>query len=83
MITWAEKVAFLGMKVKTMPSSTTGPDTWSRHKVKLCYNPGLCSYGYGDTIDEAIGDAAIGMPICWSSVERKITEREWERMSHT
>ncbi len=84
MITWADKVAFVGLIVKIMPSNINS-DTWSlrRYRVKLCYNPGLCSFGDGHTIDEAIEDAAISMPICWASIERKITEQEWQRMSHT
>lgn len=78
MITWADKVAFVGLTVKTMPS-----DTCYRHKVKVSYGPrGRCSIEHGNTIDEAIEIAAISLPICWRSVEKKITEHEWQRMSH-
>ena len=53
-----------------------------RHKVKVSHNPGVSSIGYGDTIDEAIGEAAWGLNIAWYSVESKMTEHEWSRMSH-
>jgi hypothetical protein len=81
MITWADKVAFVGLTVKAVPSSISKGIGYP-YRVKLCYNPGLCSFGDGHTIDEAIKDAAISMPIDWTSVERKITELEWQRMSH-
>lgn len=83
MITWADKVAFLGMTVETMPSEITGVDACYRYKVKVHYNPGCCSIGHGNTIDKAIEDAATSFRICWFSVEQKMTELEWERMSHT
>lgn len=82
MITWADKVAFVGMIVEQMRPDTKGIDACYHHKVKVRYNPGICSIGYGNTLDEAIEDAAISLPISWRSVEKKITEREWQRISH-
>ncbi len=78
MISWAEKIAFVGITARR-----ENKPRYSRYRVRLSYNPGLCSFGDGDTLDEATERAAIGLPICWSSVERKITEREWRKMAHT
>ncbi len=70
MVTWAEKVAWVGMEVhELIPVAPS-----ERFSVKLCNNPGRCSYGQGDTLDEAIKNAAWGMGIDWWSVERKITD---------
>jgi hypothetical protein len=80
MITWAQKVAFVGMVVETIPADEIGCYQYSS-KVRI--PDGLCSFGEGDTEEESIENAAIGMNIDWGSVERKITEREWEKMSHT
>lgn len=79
MITWADKVAFVGMVVKVMNSSHSN----FKCKVKVGVPCGICSYGYGDTMDKAIESAAVGLYMDWCAIERKITEREWERMSHT
>lgn len=78
MITWAEKVAWVGFEVE--PRTSSG--SFFEHSIKLRRNPGRCSYGEGDTLEEAIEDAAWGMNIDWWSVERRITEHEWEKMSH-
>lgn len=77
MITWSEKIAFVGITAKVMPSD------YHRFEIKLSYDPGLCSFGGGDTIEEAIEHAAISMPIDWLSVTKKITELAWQQMSHT
>lgn len=81
MITWVDKIAFVGISVESVT-----PDLPLRNRpysVKLSYNPGLCSFGDGETMGKAIEDAAISMPIDWHSVEYRITEREWRQMSHT
>ena len=76
MITWAQKIAFVGMSFEEIDG---------RHPfdVKVCHNPGASIYGSGSTLDEAIGNAAIGLQIDWNSVTRKITDKEWERIAHT
>ncbi len=78
MITWAEKVAFVGMTVEIVPSDTTG----YRYRVRVRIPDGASSYGGGHTIEEAIEQAAWGMNMDWYSIRRKITEREWQQISH-
>lgn len=78
MITWREKVAWVGFEVKPL----TDPGSPFEHNIKLRRNPGLCSYGGGDTLEKAIESAAWGMNIDWWSVERRITEHKREKMSH-
>ena len=75
MVTWAEKVAFVGMTMETVPSPFL-------YGVRVCIPDGLGSYGDGNTMEEAIESAAWGMNMGWWPVERKITEQEWQRMSH-
>ena len=79
MVTWAQKVAFLDMQVIPIPSGLYD----CRYKVRLYRNPGISTFGDGDSIEEAIESAAWRMGIDWGSVARKITEREWEKISHT
>lgn len=81
MVTWAEKVAWVGLTVKDVTPDS--PLRYSRFSIKLSYNPGLCSYGDGDTLEEAIESATIGLPLDWSSITHRITEHEWAGMSHT
>ncbi len=76
MITWEEKVAFVGMTVTKQYSRVWG------YKVKVAIPNGLCSFGTGDTLDEAIKNAAWGMNMDWHSIERKMTDRDWVQMSH-
>lgn len=78
MITWEEKVAFVGMSIESMT-----PDRCYPFKIKLSYNPGASSIGHGFTLEEAICDAATSVRICWSSVEKKITEKRWMEIAHT
>jgi len=81
MITWAEKIAFVGLTAKRVPRSKG--EIYAPFHVKVSYNPGLCSFGWGNTFDEAIGSAAQSLPIDWYSVERKITEKAWQAIAHT
>jgi len=83
MITWKEKVAFVGMSVRLMIPGETGVDTCFKYKIKVSHNPGACSIGHGNTLDEAIGNAARSLQICWHSVERRMTNEAWENISHT
>lgn len=53
------------------------------YHVRVRIPGGVCSYGDGASMEEAIEIAAMGMNMDWYSIEGKITEREWERMSHT
>jgi hypothetical protein len=76
MVTWAQKIAFVGMSVRDVD----GP---CRFNVRVCHNPGASSYGSGPTLEKAIEDAAIGLRIDWDSVTRKITDKEWELIAHT
>lgn len=76
MITWTERLAFVGMIVEVESASL------HHCKVRVRIPDGLCSFGEGNTFEGAIRNAAWGMGIDWGSVERKITERAWERMSH-
>ncbi len=78
MITWAEKIAFVGMIVEPIPSDTSG----KRYSVKLRIPNGISSFGSGDTIEDAIESAAIGMNMSWGTVTKNITEKEWQRISH-
>lgn len=91
MITWADKVAFVGMSVKNLSSKeynkvagffTSDFDINYGYNVKVSISGGCSSFGCGSTQEEAIEDAAISFQICWSSVEQKITEQQWERMYH-
>jgi hypothetical protein len=79
MITWKEKITWVGFRVEHLINSSSPFE----HSIKLRKNPGRCSYGDGDTLEEAIESAAWGMGIDWWSVERRITEHEWNKMSHT
>lgn len=81
MITWVEKVAFVGMTVEIVPS-VPSEVTCYRYCVRLRIPDGLCSYGDGHTIEEAIESAAYGMNMDWWSVETKMTEHEWQQISH-
>lgn len=84
MITWADKVAFVGMVVEIMPVDEIDyVGFYYEYRVRVRTPGGACSYGDGNTMEEAIESAATGMRIGWSSVERKITEAEWAKMSHT
>lgn len=79
MITWAEKVAFVGMTIEVVPSDVT----CYQYHVRVRVPSGICSYGDGHTMEQAIESAAIRMQMDWCSVEQKITEHEWQQMSHT
>ena len=76
-ITWTEKVAFVGMTVVEC-STTLDVGSCYQHRVKVSI-----PYGYGNTVEKAVENAATGMNMCWSSIERKMTELEWQRISHT
>lgn len=78
MITWKEKVTWVGFTVEDITTS----DSPLLFEVELSYNPGRRSFGDGDTLEEAIEEAAWGMNIDWWSVERRITEHEWKKISH-
>lgn len=82
MITWADKIAFVGMTVEMVSKDRPNFYEFHRYNVLVRIPNGLCSYGSGNTMEEAIESGAIGMSVCWFSVERKITEREWQKMSH-
>ncbi len=80
MITWAQKIAFVGMPCEDVP-----PDHMNypfNVRVRFAQN-GLCSYGQGETLEKAIENACHGLPMDWNSVTRKITDKEWERIAHT
>ncbi len=78
MVSWAEKVAFVGMTVEVVPLDVV----CYQYHVRVRIPGGVCSYGDGHTMEEAIESAAVGMQMDWYSVEQKITEYEWQRMSH-
>jgi len=62
MITWADKVAFVGMVVETMPVDEVDYVGFHyEYRVRVRIPDGLCSYGDGDTMEEAIESAATGM----------------------
>lgn len=79
MVTWAQKIAFVGMTCEHVPPGRTAYP----FNVRVKYSPGICSYGQGETLEKAIEDACIGFPISWDSVTRKITDKEWELIAHT
>jgi hypothetical protein len=83
MITWANKIAFVGMVVEHIPQQSPDCDNDCRYNLRVRIPDGLCSYGNGETMEEALEDAAWGMNMDWWSVERNMTEREWQRMAHT
>ena len=86
MITWADKVAFVGMIVEivNLDKSWEGKeyDTIDQYHIRVRIPGGVCSYGDGASMEKAIESAAIGMNMDWYSIEGKMTEHEWERMSH-
>ncbi len=91
MITWADKVSFVGMLVKNLSIKEYNKVAGffasdfivnCRYNVKISIPGGFSSFGCGSTREEAIEDAARSFQICWLSVEKKITEKEWQRMSH-
>lgn len=75
MITWKEKIEFLGLEIKSRE--------WNSGVIVTVRYPGGLSSGerYGDTEEEALGRAAISLPLDWNSVERRITERQWLQMA--
>ncbi len=76
---WVDKIAFVGMFYE----EDRDEDLY-KFNIKIRRDGGvLVSYGGGDTLDEAIESAAYGQNICWASVERKMTERDWARIAHT
>jgi len=76
---WVDKLAFVGMFYEEIPNN--GP---YKFEIRIRRKHGvLVSDGGGDTIEEAIESAACGQNINWSSVERKMTERDWARIAHT
>lgn len=73
---WTDKLAWVGMKWKIVSRV-------HRYTVKVSNaGGGLVSFGGGDTLEEALADAARGIGICWNSVSRKMTEKAWEEIAH-
>ena len=77
-ITWQDKLARLGMQWKTI----VPPNGLFNVSVRVRRNPGRVSFGDGDTLGEALEEAACGQGIDWDSVERKMTEAAWVSMAH-
>ena len=80
MITWAKKVAWVGMVVVDEEPENPG---YCKIQIRLSIPGGRCAFGGGDTREEAIEDAAYGMSIDCGSVARKIMEHEWAQIAHT
>lgn len=74
---WEELLLFVGfgytqIQAKILPFA-----------VKVHHNgPGRISFGDGETLADAIENAALGMGIDWESVKRKLTEYYWNQMAH-
>lgn len=81
MITWKEKITFYGLKIIKLNRHQYGFNSLYKYNIKLSYNPGRCSFGSGDTIEEALEDAVISLPISWASCKEKITKMYWEKIS--
>jgi hypothetical protein len=77
MITWAEKLAHLGMTWEIVPRHFV-----NMVSVRVNRNPGLVSFGDGETTEAALEDAARGQGIDWNSVARKMTDAEWDKIAH-
>jgi len=76
---WVDMLAFVGMEYQEV--THTGP---GKYKVRVSRIHGvLVSYGDGDTIEEAIEEAAWGQGMDWNAISRKMTERDWARIAHT
>ena len=76
MITWADKVTFVGMVVETVFPDAIGNVGSYAYNVKIGIPGGLCSYGNGSTREKAIESAAWGIHVDWWSVEQRMTEFE-------
>ncbi len=76
MITWQEKLAWLGFN-------------WEPIKGQFAVNVkvtrehgGLVSFGGGNSTEDALRQAAEGQNIDWGSIERKMTDETWLKMAH-
>jgi len=79
MVTWAQKIAFVGMTCEDVPPNQMN----YTFNVMVRFSPkGLCSYGRGSTHEKALECACVGLPMDWNSVTRKITDKEWELIAH-
>jgi hypothetical protein len=85
MISWADKIAFVGLTYQIKECIYSG---YYRLKVKVCIPNGATAYGFGSSayedtaIDHAIEDGVCSFHVDWQSVERKITDQEWSKMAH-
>lgn len=85
MVTWQEKLRFVGMEavdVRDDHHSQDGHHELITVKIQNQRGIGLVSFGEGKTRTDAIRNASYGVGIDWYSVERKITEMEWGKISH-
>lgn len=77
MITWAAKLTHLGMTWEILPVKYR-----NMVSVRVNRNPGLVSFGDGETLEKALEHAARGQGIDWGNVARKMTEAAWDKMAH-
>lgn len=78
-ISWAAKLAWVGMVFRVEDAV---PDQLCEVRVRVRIPDGLVSFGDGDTLEEALEDAAIGFQMDWGSVARKMTDAAWADMAH-
>ena len=79
MFTWKEKFAAAGIVI----CSITNDELFhGRIKVKTRIPGGLCSFGTGKTLEDALRDASYGFRIDWHQTERRMTENAWKQIAH-
>lgn len=78
---WRKMLEFVGIEIIYIICQISKNKKFFETKIK--YKHGcLCSFGTGNTEEEALQNAANRMPIDWYSVSRKITEKEWKKIAH-
>lgn len=73
---WVDKLAWVGLIWKINDQT----DDFVRLFVRV--PGGAVAFGGGGTLEEALENGARGHNIDWSSVERKMTDAAWDKISH-
>lgn len=76
MITWQQKVEAMGMVWRRQTPQ------YGKFRVRVDRNPGLVSFGDGETLEKALEVAALGQNIDFHGVKEKLTEAAWRGMAH-
>jgi hypothetical protein len=81
-IAWEEKLAFVGFVAQDQERSTYKFCVKIGIPINGVFN-GRVAFGYSNiSREEAIADAAIRIDLDWSSIDRKITETQWNNIAH-